>query len=152
MLQWFANLQIYHLCNIARIKHHLTPSATEQIVHALVISRLDVSNVLRYRLPFRQIRQLQRVQNWAAHLALLVHRAFNGHAPDYVANCVTRRLPPRSLSSSELNLLRVSQAKWNWGDRFFGIAAPTLWNMLPQHLTLTGLSDDVFKTQLNKKI
>ena len=78
-------------------------------------SRLDVGN----RLPFKQIQRLQRVQNWAARLVvrttkfcratlllgelhwmltavrvefktlLLIHRAVNGRAPDYVANWVT---------------------------------------------------------------
>ena len=133
---------IFHLHNIARIRHCLIPSATEQIVYAFVTSRLDAGNSLLYRLPFKQIQQHQRVQNWAARfvvsatklcratpllreqhwlpiavrvefkILLLVHRALNGRAPDYVANYV----------------------------RSFGIAAPTL---------LTVLSEDVFKVQVN---
>ena len=128
---------IYHLRNIARIRHYLTLSTTEQIVHAFVTSRLDVGNALLYRLPFKQFQRLHRVQNWAARLVvgatkfcratpllselrwlpiavrvefkilLLVHRALNGRAPDYVANYVSRRLPPGSLRSSERNLLCV---------------------------------------------
>ena len=142
-------------------------------------SRLDVAKALLYRIPYKQIQQLQGLQNWTARLVvgatkfcrvtpllrelhwlpiavrvefktpLLVHRALNGRAPDYVANYVSRRLPPRSLRSSELYLLCVPRAKRIWGDRPFGIAAPTLWNLLPQHLSLTGLSEDVFKAQLN---
>ena len=81
-------------------------------------------------------------------ILLLVHRALNGRAPDYVVNYVSRRLPPRSLRSSELNLLCVPLAKRIWGDRSFDIAAPTLWNLLPQHLTLTGLSEVVYKALL----
>ena len=109
-------------------------------MHAFVTSRLDIGNTLLYRLPFKQIQRLQRVQNWAARLVvgatefcgatpllgelhrlpiavrveikilLFVHRALNGRAPDYVANYVSRRLPPRSLCSSELNLLGVPRA------------------------------------------
>ena len=51
---------IYHLRNIARIRRYLTTSATEQIVHAFVTSRLEVGNVLLYRLPFKQIQGLPR--------------------------------------------------------------------------------------------
>ena len=78
-------------------------------------------------------------------ILLLVHRALNGRAPDYVANCVTRRLPFRSLRSSEFNLFCASELSENGEtDRS---ASPTLWNLLPQHLTLRGLSDYVFKGQ-----
>ena len=61
---------IYHLRNIASIRRYLTPSATQQIVHAFVTSRLDVDNALLYRLPFKQIQRLQRVQHWAARLVV----------------------------------------------------------------------------------
>ena len=150
-------------------------------MHAFVTSRLDVGNVLLYRLPFKQIQQLKRMQNWVARLVvgatkfcratpllrelhwlpiaerieskilLLVHRALNGRAPDYVANYVDRRLPPRSVSSSELNLLCVPRAKRIWGDRSFDITAPTLWNLLSKHRILTRFSEDVFKALLNTR-
>ncbi|KAI0219881.1 hypothetical protein LSAT2_028582 [Lamellibrachia satsuma] len=61
---------IYHLRNIARIRRYLTPSATQQIVHASVTSRLDVGNALLHRLPCKQIQRLQRAQNWAARLVV----------------------------------------------------------------------------------
>ena len=61
---------IYHLRNIAIIRRYLVPSATEQIVHAFVTSRLDVGNAFLYRLPFKQIQRLQTVQNWAARLVV----------------------------------------------------------------------------------
>ena len=35
---------IFHLRNISRIKRYLTATATEQIVHAFVTSRLDIGN------------------------------------------------------------------------------------------------------------
>ena len=134
-----------HLRNIAKIRRHLTPSATEQIVHAFVTSRLDFGKAMLYRLQFQQIQRFQRVRNWAARLMvgattfcratpllreahwmpiavrvefktlLPVHRALNGRAPDYVANYVSRRLPPRSLRSSELYLLSVHELN-GFGD------------------------------------
>ena len=99
----------------------------------------------------------QKIQNWAARLIngamryshatpllktlhwlpiavrvefkilLLTHRALNGHAPDYIEQCVSRRQPVRSLRSSEHSLLCVPRTRLHWGDRAFSVAAPRLW-------------------------
>ena len=142
---------IFHLRNISRIRRYLTAAATEQIVHAFVTSRLDISNALLYRLPLKQTQRLQKIQNWAARLIdgamryshatpllkklhwlpiavrvelkilLLTHRALNGQAPEYIAHCVSRRQPVRSLRSSEHSLLCVPRTRRRWGDRAFSV-------------------------------
>ena len=169
---------IFHLRNISRIRRFLTAAATEQIVHAFVTSRLDIGNALFYRLPLKQTQRLQKIQNWAARLIdgamrysyatpllkklhwlpiavrvefkilLLTHRALNGQAPDYIAHCISRRQPVRSLRSSEHSLLCVPRTRRCWGDRAFSMAAPSLWNALPHHLTLSPMSTATFKVKL----
>ena len=59
---------IFHLGNISRIRRYLTAAATQQVIHAFVTNRLYVGNALLYRLPLKQIQQLQKVHNWAARL------------------------------------------------------------------------------------
>ena len=79
---------------------------------------------------------------------LLTHRALNGQAPDYIGHCVNRRQPIRSLGSSEHSLLCVPRTRRHWGDRAFSVAAPSLWNALPQHLTLSFMTTAAFKVKL----
>ena len=153
-------------------------AATEQVVHAFVTSRLDIGNALLYRLPLKQMQRLQKTQNWAARLIdcamryshatpllknlhwlpivvrvefkimLLIHRARNGQAPDYIEQCVSRRQPVRSLRSSEHSLLCVPRRRRYWGDRAFSVAAPSLWNALPQRLTLSSMTTATFKIKI----
>ena len=168
---------IFHLRNISRIKRYLTAAATEQIVHAFITSRLDIGNALLYRLPLKQTQRLQKLQNCAARLIdgamryshatpllkklhwlpiavrvefkilLLTHRALNGQSPDYIAHCVSRRQPVSSLRYSEHSLLCVPRTRRRWDDRAFSVAAQSLWNALPHHLTLSPMSTATFKVK-----
>ena len=54
-----------HVRNIIDIRPSLIMAATEKLVHALVISRLDSNNVLLYGLPATQLDRIQSVQNIA---------------------------------------------------------------------------------------
>ena len=60
----------YHLHIIHAIRDCLTQYATERLVHALVISRLDYGNSLLYGLPD----VLQRTQNAAARVVVKASR------------------------------------------------------------------------------
>jgi len=74
--QFSMDTQIGHLCrsihfhirNIGAIRSLLTRSATEQLVHSLVTSRLDYCNSLLYGIPGYQKDRLQRMQNIAARI------------------------------------------------------------------------------------
>ena len=59
---------LFRLRNIGLIRKYLTNDATEQLVHALVTSRLDIGNSLLYGLPALQIKRLSRLQNKAARI------------------------------------------------------------------------------------
>ena len=61
----------YHLCKIGLIHKHLTFYAAQLLVQALVTSKLDYCNALLYGLPKNVIKQLQHLQNAAAHVVTL---------------------------------------------------------------------------------
>ena len=57
-------------------------------------------------------------------------------------------LPTQDLRTSKKNLLSVPAFNINsYGRRAFSVAAPLLWNSLPQHIRDSG-SLDIFKRQL----
>ncbi|XP_053478557.1 uncharacterized protein LOC128606451 [Ictalurus furcatus] len=56
------------LYNIKKIRPYLTEQATQILVQALVISKLDYCNSLLSGLPASSIKPLQMIQNAAAHL------------------------------------------------------------------------------------
>ena len=116
----------FHLRNIQAIRHLLTDSAAEQLVHALVTSRIDYCNSLLYGVPGYKLDKLQRVHNIAcrigcripktAHITghvkdlhwlpitmrirfkvlLLTFRAYNDMAPAYLCDLVKHYVPGRS--------------------------------------------------------
>ena len=166
-----------HLRNIGRLRKYLNRTACEQVVHAFITSRLDMANSLLYGLPQEQINRLQRIQNIAARVVtlskkschitpvlkhlhwlpvqlrivykilLIVYKAINGHAPLYIVKLLSFYTPPRNLRSNEKLLLIEPKSKHSWGDRYFVVAAPRLWNKLPLYVR-TSQSLDVFKKNL----
>ena len=64
----------YHLRNIAKIRKFISPSATEVLIHAFVISKLDFCNALLHGLPKYQISKLQYVQNAAARVVACLRK------------------------------------------------------------------------------
>ena len=64
----------FHLYNIRRIRKFLTKEATETLVHALIMGRVDYCNCLLFGLPSIHLSKLQRVQNSAARLVCSISR------------------------------------------------------------------------------
>ena len=162
----------------------MSPHATKQIVHSFITNRLDMGNALLFGLPQDQIARLQRVQNSAARLVtltrkrahitpvlenlhwlpvgyrivykllLIVFKALNNLAPDYISHLLTPYEPPRLLRSSNKSLLCEPRSNRSWGDRAFSVAAPRLWNNLPDNLkSCTSLDQfkSLLKTHLMEK-
>ena len=160
----------YHLRKIRLIRKHLTIAA-QVLVQALVTSKLDYCNSLLCGLPKNVIKQVQRVQNAAARVVTLspkfchitpvlanLHwlsiylrielkilivtcKTLHGHAPTYIKDhqCY---LPARDLRSLKKNLLVVPAFNIkSYGLRAFSVAAPLLWNSLPQHIRDAGSLD-----------
>ena len=151
----------YQLRNLSFIRKCLTKDATEQLVHALISSRLDFCNSLLSGLPVQQISRLQSLQNSAARLVtltsktahitpilkslhwlpvqkrikfkilILVYRAIHHLAPKYIQDSLQIYRPSRNLRSSNSLLLQVPRTFHTWGDHSFSHMGPTLWNSLP---------------------
>ena len=50
--------------------------------------------------------------------------------------------------SSEHNLLYMPRTRHQLGDRAFSVAAPSSWNVLLHHLTLTSMTTATFKEKM----
>lgn len=151
----------FHLHRIGRIRRYLDQHSAKQLVHALVISRLDSCNGLLSGLPSALLQQLQRVQNACARVIVgcakyghitpvlkqlhwlpvqsrihysiltLTFKCLHGLAPAYLADLLTTYHPVRSLRSSSQLLLVQPGSRTKIGERAFSRAAPILWNKLP---------------------
>ncbi|XP_061119563.1 uncharacterized protein LOC133142389 [Conger conger] len=127
----------FFLYNKRRIRHLLTEKATQLLVQALVISRLDYCNSLLAGLPACAIKPLQLVQNAAARLItsqprsahvtplliglhwrpiaahicfkalVLAFQAAKGTAPPYIQSLITPYSPARPLRSASSGRLMV---------------------------------------------
>ena len=151
-------IAFFHLRNIAKIRNCLHQNEAEILVHAFISSKLDFCNALLYGLPQSVLDKLEYVQNCATRLVsrtrssehitpvlrelhwlpikqritykilLLTYKAMNGMAPKYIVDLLQRYTPTGQLRSSSNNLLK------SYGDRSFHVAAPRLWNALPNSI------------------
>ncbi|XP_064190187.1 uncharacterized protein LOC135254133 [Anguilla rostrata] len=120
----------FFLYNIRRIRPFLTTYATQLLVQAMVLSRLDYCNSLLAGLPASAIRPLQLIQNAAARLVfnlprhshvtplltdlhclpviarikfktlVLAYQAAKGSAPGYIQRIIRPYTPARPLHSA----------------------------------------------------
>ena len=155
----------------------ISRSAAEKVVHALVSSRLDYCNGLLQNLPVCRLRPLQMAQNTAAWIitftprsehitpvlmalhwlpvqarisyktATLTFKALHGLTPDYVADMLKPYETTRCLRSSNTALLQTAPYSTSYGRRAFSIAAPILWNALPERIRLCD-TYETFKSEL----
>ena len=151
----------YHLHSIGRIRRYLKTGHTKQLVHALVISRIDCCNSLLNGLSVAVVEKLQRVQNASARVILirpkrdhvrpmllelhwlpvkcritfktplLTFKCFHGLAPTYLSALFSPYCLTRSLRSSDQLLLNQPTSRTKLGERSFSCAAPRAWNQLP---------------------
>ncbi len=127
----------FALHNIRKIRPFLTEHATQLLVQALVVSRLDYCNALLAGLPSNTIKPLQMIQNAAARLVfnepkrthvtplfisfhwlpvaahikfktlMLAYRTTTGSAPSYFHSLLRIYIPSRSLRSASEQRLVV---------------------------------------------
>ena len=68
-------------------------------------------------------------------VCLLTHQCIHGNAPSYLKELIDPKSSSRSLRSNDTDSLKPKWAKLRtMGDRAFCVAAPRLWNALPNHL------------------
>ncbi|KAL3063738.1 hypothetical protein OYC64_000136 [Pagothenia borchgrevinki] len=79
----------------------------------------------------------------------MTYKPLHNLAPSYLIDLLHRHTPTRSLRSAAANLLSLpTQTNLkSWGGRAFSVAAPTLWNSLPQYIRDSS-SLTAFKTSL----
>jgi hypothetical protein len=151
------------LYNIRQIRKFLSQEATKTLVHAFITSHLDYCNSLLFGIP--QYQRLQRVLNSAArvicytprtshvtpvlmHLrslpikfrvefkfGLLVYKALNGMAPQYITNLLSFKPEGNHHLRSDCSLLQIPKTNSKTlGDRSFKHVAPLIWNPLPLNI------------------
>ena len=136
------SVRLFWLRNIRRVRRCLTLTATQLLVQALVLSRLDYCDALLLGLPQGHISRLQRVQNSAARLVTctpwrehispvmmqlhwlpiaqcieyktltLAFPAVNGTAPSYLCTLMDRYRSKRELRSGRGAIL-LQQPRFN---------------------------------------
>ena len=116
-------------------------------MHSFVSSRIDYCHSLLYGLPDYQLAKLQRVQNLATRLVYMESKfchttpPLNRLAPhnlqDQVQNSTFNIQGHKSLSSilrsgnELLSNFSLRKSYSTFGDDYFSMAAPYVWNSLP---------------------
>jgi len=70
-------------------------------------------------------------------VSILAFKCRNGLAPNYLSGLLSDYIPPRTLRSSDANLLAVPRVKTQFGSRGFRVTAPTAWNALSDDVRLS---------------
>ena len=123
-LQRVQNAAARLICNINRFDH-ITPALTQ--LHWLPV---------RFRIDYKVL--------------LITYKALNGIAPSYISDLINVKVSHRySLRNSQELLLQTPSVKTlvTLGDRSFSLAAPKLWNNLPNSIR-NAPSLQLFKKQL----
>ena len=77
----------------------------------------------------------QGLPTFLLRLMLLTYRVVNGTAPPYIYEIPDFYNPFRSgLRSANKTLLVQPKSSRSWGDRAFSVAAPRIWNSLPNFI------------------
>ena len=155
------------LYNIRRIRKYLSTDTSKTLVHAMITSRIDYCNSLLCGLPDNSSNKLRRVQNAAARLItetakfshitpvlrslhwlpikqrvqfkllILVFKAINGLARNYISNLVNILRPSKHLLRRNNEILLEpynGKTKKTLGYRAFAVAAPRLFNSLSREI------------------
>ena len=160
----------HKLRNIAKMKPFLSEGQMQIIVQSLIISSLDYCNAIYYGASKPVLKQLQSLQNRACRivkglkrrddvtphlkdlhwlkvqeriefkLLLLTYKCLHGLAPSYLSNLINYC---NSSSSRDVYLY----CPIDKSSRSFSMAAPRLWNDLPQDIRLCPTLSD-FKGKL----
>jgi len=167
------------LYKIQQIRESLSPETTKTLVHAFDSSHLDHCNSLLFGVPNYQSDRLQKVLNAAARLfvdlskfdhissafhdlhglpviyrgrfklLLLVYKALNNQAPDYIKDFLhIKTNTTYRLRSQDHNLLAIPRTKHRtFGDRALAHFWTFFWNKPPREIRLNPTLA-VFKSKL----
>lgn len=80
---------------------------------------------------------------------LLTFKCINKTAPAYLQDLIHQYVPERYLRSGSKNYLETKHYNLQtYGYRAFSVAAPILWNKLPDNIRVPGISVETFKNKL----
>ena len=143
---------------------YLSKEDSEKLIHAFITSRLDYCNGLFTGVPKSTVQRVQLIQNAAARvltgtkkfehitpvlrllhwlpvkaridfkILLLVYKALNGLAPQYIRDMLIIYEPARLLRSTGSGLLTVPRCNSRAGEAAFCVYAPKISNTLPVEL------------------
>ena len=83
----------------------------------------------------RQLHWLPINQRTVFKVLLITFKIINGYAPSYLSSLLESYQPKHALRSATKRLLIVPKSfTTTYGDRAFSIAAPKLWNNLPDSI------------------
>ena len=110
--------------------------------------------VVRRLQKFEHVRPTMRELHWhpISHriifkVAMITFKVQASSEPTYLSELLHRYLPIRSLRSCEQNLWSVPRCKTVTASRAFSVAAPSIWNSLPNDIKNSG-SIALFKKNL----
>ena len=154
----------HHLRALRHIRPAVTVEDANMIACSVVGARLDYANAVLYGVSKKNISRLQRIQNALARcvvdsklhlnsnaslqhlhwlpvdyrikfkIAKFAFLASTSATSSYLNSSVARYSPSRSLRSQDTCLLAVPRSNTVFGSRAFRVAAPTVFNSLPQDI------------------
>ena len=114
---------------------------------ARIIFQVDFSSPSQS--TFKEMKWLDIPNRVVYHTCIMVYKALNGLAPEYIADLFknTSDIHSRNLRSVDNELLRISHSRTSYNERPFSIVGAKRWNLLPLDIKLSS-SLNAFKTTL----
>ena len=154
----------FHIRALRHIRQSLTSETACSVACSIVGSRLDYCNSILHGISGKNLDKLQRIQNTLARvvagkrkfdhitpvlkklhwlpirqriiykIASIVFKVKQTHEPAYLACHLVDSVPTRLLRHNPQNILVKPRARTILASRAFSIAAPSIWNDLPQDI------------------
>jgi hypothetical protein len=167
----------FHIRALRHIRQSLSKDIACRIACAIVGAKLDYCNSILYGVASKNIDKLQRVQNTLARvvsgrrkydhikpvlkdlhwlpikhrinfkLATIIYKVKQTNEPTYLADLLKTYIPVKYLRSSVSNLLELQRTHTTTASRAFSVAAPKIWNNLPDSIKNLNTVKD-FKSKL----
>ena len=146
---------------LKKLRSSLDQETAKTVACAIVSARLDYCNSVLYGTTVKNLSKLQRVQNSLARvvtgcrrsdhitpvlkdlhwlpirerihykISCMTYKVKHSGEPSYLAEQLLQYIPSRNLRSSNQNKLVIPFIRTKTASRAFSVAAPVLWNELP---------------------
>ena len=128
------------MCCTSFIKNSMIRTHNSNTTWITLFNFITLITLRELQLPVRQ-----RI---TYKISPLTYKAINGMVPQYLADLLHCYIPTRYLRSSSKNLLRIPKSNLkSYGERSFQVAAPKLWNTLPEDIKISTSFND-FKVKI----